>query len=295
MKPGITGNNLFMNAGGGHFGQNFTCFLDFTHLGRNYYADMGFVNRIENYDASRDTIVRIGSDFFYNETSYTWYPKKGPFNKYSVGANNFLAFDDMGRFNELSLKALTVFDFKDASNITISHTYNSVELLLPFRFVNNEKAEPLPAGRYNFQATELMMTTDVRKNLVLGLGGAFGTFYNGDYNKLLASVTLRKQPYFSLIMTAEYNNLKFPETYGNQEFWLVAPQLEVNFTNNLFWTSFLQLNTQTENFNINSRIQWRYRPMSDLFLVYSDNYFTDFSFMNKNRALVLKINYWLNL
>jgi hypothetical protein len=50
--------------------------------------------------------------------------------------------------------------------------------------------------------------------------------------------------------------------------------------------------------NINSRLQWRFRPVSDLFLVYTDNYFTDQFFQNpnvKNRALVLKVTYWLNL
>ncbi len=295
MKPGIRGENVFANAGGGHFGQNFTCFLDFTHLGRNYYADMGFVNRIENYDAARDTVVRVGSDFFYNETGYTWYPKTGPFNKYMVGVNNFLAFDGFGKFNEFSSVWLTSFDFRNAANITVSHTFNKVHLLFPFSFVSGQVAEPLPAGDYSYQVTELMMTSDVRKNLVLGVGGAFGKFYNADYNKLTASVTARRQPYFSLALNAEYNHLAFPTPYGNQEFWLVAPQIEINFTNALFWTTFVQLNTQAENMNINSRIQWRYRPMSDLFLVYSDNYFSDFPIVNKNRAIVLKANYWLNL
>jgi len=51
----------------------------------------------------------------------------------------------------------------------------------------------------------------------------------------------------------------------------------------------------TNNFNINSRFQWRYKPMSDIFLVYTDNYFSTPFFTNKNRALVFKMNYWLNL
>ncbi|MBI2729956.1 MAG: hydrolase, partial [Sphingobacteriales bacterium] len=68
-----------------------------------------------------------------------------------------------------------------------------------------------------------------------------------------------------------------------------------NFSTSIFWTTFLQYNTQGNNFNINSRFQWRYKPMSDLFLVYTDNYYTDPLFKNKKRALVLKMNYWLNL
>jgi hypothetical protein len=86
---------------------------------------------------------------------------------------------------------------------------------------------------------------------------------------------------------------------------LIRPRIEINFSRSIFWTTFLQLNTQRENFNINSRLQWRFAPMSDLFVVYTDNYFAESetidgrfrftSFAPRNRALVLKLNYWLNL
>ncbi|MGB4958597.1 MAG: hydrolase, partial [Saprospiraceae bacterium] len=108
-------------------------------------------------------------------------------------------------------------------------------------------------------------------------------------------LNIRKQPYVSLNVALEYNRLVFPGKYGKQEFWLVAPQTEINFANNLFWTTFVQWNSQADNLNINSRVQWRFKPMSDLFLVYSDNYFTESAFVNKNRALILKVNYWLNI
>jgi hypothetical protein len=54
--------------------------------------------------------------------------------------------------------------------------------------------------------------------------------------------------------------------------------------------------------NINSRLQWRFKPVSDLFLVYTNNYFAQNipnypvnSFAVKNRAIVLKLTYWLNV
>jgi hypothetical protein len=71
--------------------------------------------------------------------------------------------------------------------------------------------------------------------------------------------------------------------------------VEYNFNTKVSWTTFLQYNTQANNFNINSRFQYRFKPMSDLYLVYTDNYFTTPFMQNKNRAIVLKVNYWLNL
>ena len=72
--------------------------------------------------------------------------------------------------------------------------------------------------------------------------------------------------------------------------------LFVILSHKLFWTTFFQYNTQSDNFNINSRLQWRFAPMSDLFIVYTDNYLsTPFLQVNRNRGIVLKLNYWLTL
>ena len=70
--------------------------------------------------------------------------------------------------------------------------------------------------------------------------------------------------------------------------------MDVTFTNKLFFTTFLQYNEQLANINLNTRLQWRYKPASDLFLVYTDNYLQA-PFGVRNRAFVLKWNYWWNL
>ena len=85
-----------------------------------------------------------------------------------------------------------------------------------------------------------------------------------------------------------------PEPYKSAAFWLISPRLDVTFTNNIFLTTFLQYNEQKDNINLNARFQWRYKPASDIFLVYTDNYLPE-NMNVKNRALVLKITYWYNL
>ena len=56
----------------------------------------------------------------------------------------------------------------------------------------------------------------------------------------------------------------------------------------------IQYNEQLKNMNLNTRFQWRYSPASDLFLVYTDNYLPA-PFSVRNRAIVLKFNYWWNI
>jgi hypothetical protein len=104
----------------------------------------------------------------------------------------------------------------------------------------------------------------------------------------------RFQPYVGLSITGNYNKIDLPEPWGNTKFWLVGPRLDVTFTNTLFFTAFGQYNEQIDNINLNTRFQWRFKPASDLYLVYTDNYIPS-PFYVKNRTLALKFTYWWSL
>ena len=142
-----------------------------------------------------------------------------------------------------------------------------------------------------------------RKKYTANFVGSYGGFF-GDGQLLNLSTTLgyRFQPYVNISANINYvdiSNVKIPVT-GQPEkvvkahYFLVSPKIDVMFSNKLFWTTFVQYNEQRKNTNIYSRIQWRYKPASDIFLVYTDNYFPN-SYEIKNRAVVLKMTYWLNL
>ncbi|MFN5813772.1 MAG: hypothetical protein ACK46B_06600, partial [Bacteroidota bacterium] len=64
----------------------------------------------------------------------------------------------------------------------------------------------------------------------------------------------------NFVMSIQNARLEFPHPYGKNNLLLIAPRVEINFTNNIFWTTFFQYNSQRNNFNINSRLQWRFKP-----------------------------------
>jgi hypothetical protein len=101
----------------------------------------------------------------------------------------------------------------------------------------------------------------------------------------------RFQPYFSITLSATYNHIQLPEPWGKTSFWLVGPRMDITMTNTVFFTAFIQYNEQINNINLNTRFQWRFKPASDLFLVYTDNYLPA-PFYVKNRALAIKLTYW---
>ena len=282
----------YSNVGGGYFSKKLNFIADAGRITDNYYADMGFVNRVDNYDALLDTSFRKGFYLLYNETSYTFFPKKGPLNQFMVRLENFLVYNLDGGLNERSHDLEFRLFFKNTSNM-IFHIHDNVNNLLFNTSFTDGK--PIPPGRYTAPSLGWTYNTDSRKKLYFRADLESGQFFNGRILRYEISGTLRVQPWGNFSMTLQQARLQFPEPYGKNNLFLIAPRIEVNFSNNLFWTTFLQYNNQRNNFNINSRLQWRYKPMSDLFLVYSDNYFTDPFMKNKNRAIVFKMNYWLNL
>ena len=123
----------------------------------------------------------------------------------------------------------------------------------------------------------------------------YGGYYENGTRLLLANeIGYRFQPYLNLVLTTTYNDIRLPEPWGRTTFWLISPRAELTLTNKVFLTTFLQYNEQTKNVNINARFQWRFRPASDLFLVYTDNYLPE-NWAVKSRAIVLKFTYWWNL
>lgn len=292
IKPGITTDDVFLNTGGGYFGRNFYTFLDYVGMGTNYYADMGFVQRIENYDAEKDTVIRYGYHTVFNETGYNFYPKKGIINQHGVGMENFIAVNPDGTLNERSNAIGYEVNFRNTSSVSAGVSNTETNLLYPAAFTDGD---PLPKGNYQYNQFSVEYNSDTRKVLSYQASITMGGFYNGTSQEYIAGITFRKQPWLTVELNAQYNKLEFPEPYGSTNLLLLAPRIEINFSTNLFWTTFLQYNTQANNFNINSRLQWRYKPMSDLFIVYTDNYYTDPLLKNKNRSLVFKMNYWLNI
>ncbi len=292
FKPGITNENAFMQIGAKYDGRRFSNILDLGNTGTNYYTDMGYVQRLENYDALRDTTIRVGFKHIFDEASYKLFPKKGNIARHNFSLTNFFVFNPNNSFNERNTDFMYTAENKSNSSFGFTASNNQVHLLYPVAFTD---ATPLPAASYHYTTYTVNYGSDNRKKISYLLSATTGGFYNGHLQTYVAGILYRQMPHLSISVDAEYDKIDLPGIYGNDELLLISPRVEINFTTLVTWTTFLQYNTQQNNFNINSRFQYRFKPMSDLYLVYTDNYFTTPLLQNKNRALVFKLNYWLNM
>ena len=121
-----------------------------------------------------------------------------------------------------------------------------------------------------------------------------GQFFNGESYGASTVLSYRIQPWALLNLTARYDAIRLPKPHANADFWLVTPEVDITFSKSLFWSTLVQYSNQRDNLGINSKLQWRFAPLSDLYLVYNDNYFTK-DFGPKFRSINLKVTYWLNI
>lgn len=292
FKPGITKDDKYIEFGGTYKTRHLTITLDLANVGTNYYTDMGYVQRINNYDAVRDTTIRVGFKFIFSEFIYNFFPAKGNIVQGTITLDNFIVFNPDNSFNERQHTLNYNMNFKNTSGIIAKVFVDEVHLLYPISFTGSI---PLPAGPYSYGQITAGYFSDSRNLFGFNINAGGGGFYNGTLKTISGGINLRSQPHLNIALQAEYDKISFPGKYGSTELFLISPKIEINFSTKIFWTTFLQYNTQQNNYNINSRFQYRYKPMSDLFLVYTDNYFTTPTLTNKNRAIVFKMNYWLNL
>jgi hypothetical protein len=194
--------------------------------------------------------------------------------------------------NESVFSYLVTFRNKSTFNAVVQNDY--VELLAPFDPTNLGIDSLAAFTKHNWNSGGFDIVSAPQHTLTYTFSVRGGSYY--DHGKLYTvsgDIGYRIQPFVNIDVAANYNSLQLPEPWGIHNFLLLGAKIDVTLTNTLFLTAYLQYNQQTANTNLNTRFQWRYKPASDLFLVYTDNYYIGPVFV-KNRSLVLKFTYWWN-
>ncbi|WP_282783044.1 DUF5916 domain-containing protein [Phaeodactylibacter xiamenensis] len=274
----------------GHYLRNWRIFFPTHYIGRNHEAEMGFVPRRGFLSTSPGITHLI-------------FPKKKWWAErviaFGLSARTEFIFNQPDyQLTDRELSAGAFVEFPGQSELSLDYTENYTFLFFPFDPTNTGGVE-LPEGTdYTYPTLNLSYSSDVRKDFYYGVEGSYGRYFNGDFSRLRFQLNYRWQPLGILALDATYTDIQLPSPYNDAGIWLVGPRAELSFSRSVFFSVFLQYNTQADNVNINTRLQWRFKPVSDIFLVYTDNYFSNQFLANprgKNRAIVLKATYWLNL
>ncbi|MFZ6013172.1 MAG: DUF5916 domain-containing protein [Bacteroidota bacterium] len=255
-------------------------------IGKNYNAESGFVPGLDVYPGYFSGFAQV---------TYRSFPKKSSI----VVLEPSVAFDYVmtpdGKLTDRSFGGEYEINFFNTSRVEVGFRNVFQKLPEDFNPLDPDGDSTLLAGQsFTWNEGRIEYQSDTRKVFNYQLNAGYGGFYNGTLFNVGGELNYRYQPYGSLSVLVDYNDLRFPAAFGETRFLLIGPRLDLTFTDKLFLTTFVQYNDRSENVNLNARFQWRFKPASDFFIVYTENYISE-SLKTKNRALVLKLTYWLNL
>jgi hypothetical protein len=153
----------------------------------------------------------------------------------------------------------------------------------------------LPGNQgYHYNNVEFRYQSDQRKLFSYNVQSSVGRFFNGNQFSVEGRMIMRFQPKSSISLLFNYDQIDLPAPFPSANIWLISPKIDITFSKSIFWSTLIQYSNQRDNLGFNSRLQWRFAPLSDLFLVYNDNYFVN-TFEPKYRSINLKLSYWLNI
>ena len=128
----------------------------------------------------------------------------------------------------------------------------------------------IPAGRYEFDGLELAMFSN--QSRLLGVRGLFGwgDFYDGTRTSVRLTFGVRASKHVQTESLWVYNDVELPQ--GAFDIGLFNQRVDFTFTPNLRLNTIVQYNDDTEDLGLNVRLHWIYKPGSDLFVVYNENW-----------------------
>jgi Domain of unknown function (DUF5916)/Carbohydrate family 9 binding domain-like len=278
--PGASGNAAAVSANIAYYTQYLTATLNQAWVGADYLAQVGYIRRTGYYE--------INPQF-----QYKFFPANSSIADHGPAFKLDMYYDPSMKLTDRIAQVLYQVEWMNKSILVVDGMNTFIKLLSPFDPTNTGSVPLAANAKFNWNEMGVSFTSDIRKSMNWLISSRYGGYYNGSKWMIDGELYYRVQPYGSLAIVTTYNNITLPPPYKSAQFVLIGPRLDLTFTDKLFFTSFVQYNNQIDNLNLNFRFQWRFAPVSDLFIVYTENS-SPIDSRIKNRGLVLKISYWFN-
>lgn len=261
---------------------------DFRSIGANFNPEVGFVRRTD--------FQQLRGTGYHN-----FYPSKGGIQSHAPGFDFDVLRTQNDGLTDWDINFLYRINFRNNGRFSMRLRRQYTYLFEPFDPSGTDGPELPEDSDYAYNFVVANFDSDQRKAFFYELSTRSGEYFNGTRLNLEGTLSYRISIKALASLNFEFNGIRLPDPYNDANLILVGPRFDITFTRSVFWTTFIQYNNQINNININTRFQWRYKPVSDLFVVYTDNYFAgeegrfiDFS-RPKSRALIVKLTYWFNL
>lgn len=284
FQPGDDEGNFASGFNMRYNSRNYNFYSKAVYIDEDFSSDLGFIRRTD--------IIKsvVGME------RVLW-PKKGIIQNHTISLFPVFTWSPNNDYKntDYSFRSRWEVGFKNQSMATIGMNNRYTYLFDSFDPTGTDDAVELPGDiGYHYNNVEFQYQSDLRKIFSYQAESTIGRFFNGKRFSLQSGLTMRFQPKAFLSVLINYDQITLPAPYPSADIWLISPKVDITFSKSIFWSTLIQYSNQRDNLGINSRLQWRFAPLSDLFIVYNDNYFVN-SFEPKTRTINLKLTYWLNI
>ncbi|QLG44220.1 DUF5916 domain-containing protein [Costertonia aggregata] len=284
FQPGDTKGNFSTGANLGRNTRYWSIFSDWVYVDEDFQSDLGFIRR-------KDIVKGVAS------IQRRFWPKKGPINNHGLEVFPVIIWRPGLDFQKTdhTFNANYSFEMKNLSEFGVEFSNRFIFLTDSFDPTGSDDGLELPGNQgYHFNAVSFGYQSNRAKVLAFEGESSIGRFFNGDRFSIRGEAILRLQPKVRIGLNVNYDRISLPEPFPSADLWLISPTANITFSKSIFWSTIFQYSNQRDNLGINSRLQWRFAPLSDLFIVYNDNYAVNI-FEPKFRSINLKLTYWLNI
>ena len=148
--------------------------------------------------------------------------------------------------------------------------------------------QTIPPGSYSWNDVTVRYLNGDGRTLSANLSATAGGFYDGSRRSATGTLVWRVRYDLSLEGSMQRNAVR--RDTGDFTADLASIRVRYAWSTRLFGSAFTQYNTQTRAFVTNARVNLRYRPLSDLYLVYTERQDTR-TRIRIERVLALKVTH----
>jgi hypothetical protein len=279
--PGATGGQLAWKTSLGWEDNFYRGQYAILNVDDDFRADLGFVRRTGVRKHFVDAGIRPRPQWL-RKLGFREFHPHNRINRYTDQDNTLMTVSDHW--------AASLF-FERGGFIEWAVNPRMDTLVAPFRL---RPGVVIPTGQYKWNEYQLTLDTDRSRMLSGSATITSGGFWDGTQNAQRLALVIKPSYRLLIDLALQRNDISLRTPAASFVTNLVTARTAYSFSTNMFLDTLLQYNTDVKQFNTNLRFNIIHRPLSDLFIVYNEQQFTDRPEVTPGRAVILKYTHMLS-
>ena len=249
-----------------------------TKAGKDFNPDIGFIPRNNFVNG-------------YGETGYLFYPTSKIFNYIKPLVHYNFYLDEHQHQTDHNYRLGGEITFKNTADCFILYVGNYTKLVQPFDPSQKNKIFLDSGTGYKYNSLAFYYLSDLRKKFAYEFYYEGGEFFNGHFTQFIGYFTHKIQPWGSFGVRYNVSLIRLPAPYSKNDIIAIGPKADISLSKKLFLNANVQYTNLNNNINYFFRLQYRFLPLSDIYLVYGNNQNTRLG-KTADQSLILKFTYF---